>query len=134
MLADPSLVRGNTLADLALAEYQSLVSQMPYARWSLAQHGAGLMLAVWSLHLFVRRSPIMRWALLGSALLQVTVEITGLIMRDGMSFACFLCHDDSRPGDDLDKALAFFIAATASLLLPAVRRRFRNVSDSAPAR
>jgi hypothetical protein len=130
ILADPSLVRGNTVADLALAEYQSLVSQVPYARWSLAQHVTGLMLAVWSLHLFVRRSPIMRWALLGSALLKVTVQITGLVMRDGMSFACFICHDDSRPGDGLDNALAFFIVAVALLLLPAVRRRFRKTDNA----
>lgn len=123
MLADTSLARGNTFSDVALAVHESLVSQVPYARWSLAQHVPGLLLALWSFYLFACRSSISRWALLGSALLTVSAEVTGLVMRDGMSFACFMCLDGSRPGDGLDKATAFFIVAMALLLLPAVRRR-----------
>lgn len=114
---------GNAASALIAMSYLADVSQVPYARWSLAQHVPGLLLALWSSFLFARRSPLLKWTLLGSALLHVSSQITGWMMRDDVFFACFDC---SSPGHGLDNAIANATVVSVVLLLPAVRRRFHG--------
>lgn len=132
--APPTNGRGNAASALITFSYKSELGQVPYARMFLALHFAGFLLALWSIRLFMRRASALRWTLVASVLLLVGAHALYWWMQERIPVFCVYCGHYDAPRDYLAKSLSLFVAITAILLLPAVRRRFRNASDSAPAR
>jgi hypothetical protein len=127
-LEAPDDPRGNTASALITLSYQQEAGQVPYARMFLALHAAGLLLAIWGLRLFLRRTSLMRWILISSALLLVGANVIDLLERNEIRIPCVQCgHYDGRY-DHLAKTLSLFVAVALLLFLPAVRRRFRDRS------
>jgi hypothetical protein len=117
-----------------LAEMSRAARQYePYARAQLLLHAIGTILATTSLLLFARR---IRWPIMtsaGSVLLLLVAEAIGW-----RSFELYMdsvvCFDCNTPQHGIGRSLFIAITSIAAMLLPAVRRRFRNASDSVPAR
>lgn len=125
---------GNAASALITMSYTAEVAQVPYARMFLTLHVAGLLLALWSFRLFVRRASRLRWAVIASAAALVAAHALYWWMQDRIPVFCVYCGHYDAPRDHLARVLSLFVAVVVFLLLPAVRRRFRNASDSAPAR
>jgi hypothetical protein len=120
--------RGNAASALIIGSYRSEVGQVPYARMFLALHVAGLLLALWSIRLFLRRASTLRWIILASALCLISAHGLYWLMQDRIPVFCTYCGHYDAPRDHLAKSLSLCVAVTAILLLPAVRRRFRSTS------
>jgi hypothetical protein len=122
--------RGNAASALITMAYTQEVGQVRYARLFVMLHAAGLLLALWSLRMFLHRASILRWTLIASALFLVGAHTIDLLAQDTIRLPCVQCgHYDGRY-DHLAKALSLFVAITAIQLLPAVRRRFRKIDNT----
>jgi hypothetical protein len=115
---------GNAASALITASYTAEVAQVPYARMFLALHIAGLLLALWSVRLFVQRASRMRWAIIASAVVLIAAHALYWWMQDRIPVFCVYCGHYDAPRDYLAKSLSLCVAVAAFLLLPAVRRRF----------
>lgn len=131
--APPIDGRGNAASALITYSYTSELGQVPYARLFVALHAAGLLLALWSIRLFMRRASFVRWTLVASVLFLLGAHGLYWWMQDRIPVFCVYCGHYDAPRDYLAKSLSLFVAITAILLLPAVRRRFcSKPSDSPP--
>ena len=125
---------GNAASALITGSYQDEVAQAPYARMFVALHVVGLLLALWSIRLFMRRASSLRWTLVASVLFLVGAHALDWWMQDRIPIFCVYCGHYDAPRDYLAKSLSLLITVVTILLLPAVRRRFRNAPDSTAAR
>lgn len=128
--ASPMDGRGNAASALITVAYEQEVGQVPYARMFLSLHVTGLLLALWSLRLFHRRTSRLRWILIASALLLVVAHGIDWRMQDQIPMFCVYCGHYEGPGDHLARSLSLCVAVAAFLLFPAVRRRFRGTPDN----
>lgn len=126
----PARSGGNAASALMIGSYRDELGQVPYARLFLALHVAGLLLALWSVQLFVRRASILRPALIASSLFLVSAHGLYWLMDDQIPVFCVYCGHFDAPDDHLAKSLSLFVAVIALLLLPAVRQRFRSTPVS----
>lgn len=110
--------------------YTTEVAQVPYARMFMALHVAGLLLALWSVRLFVQRASRLRWTIIASAVVLVAAHALYGWMQGRIPVFCVYCGHYDAPRDHLAKSLSMFIMAVTLMLLPAVRRRFRNTSGN----
>lgn len=116
--------RGNAASALITFSYKSEVGQVPYARLFLAMHLVGLLFALWSIQLFMRRASGLRWTLVASVLFLIGAHALYWGMQDRIPMFCVYCGHYDAPRDYLAKSLSLFVTVAALLLLPAVRRRF----------
>lgn len=130
--APPIDGRGNAASALITYSYTSELGQVPYARLFVALHAAGLLLALWSIRLFMRRASFVRWTLVASVLFLLGAHGLYWWMQDRIPVFCVYCGHYDAPRDYLAKSLSLFVAITAILLLPAVRRRFCSKPGDSP--
>lgn len=80
----------------------------------------------------MRRASFVRWTLVVSVLFLLGAHGLYWWMQDRIPVFCVYCGHYDAPRDYLAKSLSLFVAITAILLLPAVRRRFCSKPGDSP--